>query len=101
MLEFPVDDTAGGEKEDALTEMGFYVPKDAPGLPGAPGAGEDEHAAKVRSACKCMHAVSPPLPCAMHACRLRATACTSALLHANPCRCKRCTMPSLARAMHA
>jgi hypothetical protein len=45
-----VDDTAGGEKEDALTEMGFYVPKDAPGLPGAPGGagGDDEHAAKAR-----------------------------------------------------
>ena len=41
VLEFPVDDTAGGEKEDALTEMGFYVPKDAPGWDGG------EHAAKV------------------------------------------------------
>ncbi len=45
VLEFPVDDTAGGEKEDALTEMGFYVPKDAVGW----GAGDQEHAAKVRA----------------------------------------------------
>ena len=43
VLELPVDDTAGGEKEDALTEMGFYVPKDAAGW----GAGDQEHAAKV------------------------------------------------------
>ena len=45
VLEFPVDDTAGGEKEDALTEMGFYVPKDAVGW----GGGDQEHAAKVRA----------------------------------------------------
>ena len=45
VLEFPVDDTAGGEKEDALTEMGFYVPKDAAGW----GAGDQEHAAKVHA----------------------------------------------------
>ena len=44
VLEFPVDDTAGGEKEDALTEMGFYVPKDAPGWDN----GVEEHAAKAR-----------------------------------------------------
>lgn len=29
MLEFPVDDTAGGDHEDALFEMSFHVPKDS------------------------------------------------------------------------
>lgn len=31
-LEFPVDDTAGGDNEDALTDMVFYVPKEATGF---------------------------------------------------------------------
>jgi hypothetical protein len=43
VLEFPVDDTAGGDKEDALTEMGFYVPKEAMGY----GDEGEEHGAKV------------------------------------------------------
>ena len=29
MLEFPADDTAGGDHEDALFEMSFHVPKDS------------------------------------------------------------------------
>ena len=29
LLQFAIDDTAGGENEDALTEIGFYVPKEA------------------------------------------------------------------------
>ena len=33
MLEFPIDDTSGGGKEDALVDMGFYVPKDATNFP--------------------------------------------------------------------
>lgn len=45
VLEFPVDDTAGGDKEDALTEMGFYVPKEANGY----GDEGEEHGAKVGS----------------------------------------------------
>ncbi len=28
MLEFPADDTAGGDQEDALFEMSFHVPKE-------------------------------------------------------------------------
>ena len=28
MLEFPADDTAGGDHEDALFEMSFHVPKE-------------------------------------------------------------------------
>ncbi len=31
-LEFPVDDTAGGDNEDALTDMVFYVPREATGF---------------------------------------------------------------------
>lgn len=38
-----MDDTAGGDKEDALTEMGFYVPKEANGY----GDEGEEHGAKV------------------------------------------------------
>ena len=34
MLELPVDDTAGGEHEDALMEMGFHVPRSAEGFTG-------------------------------------------------------------------
>eukprot|EP00884_Botryococcus_braunii_P021465 jgi/Botrbrau1/8001/Bobra.384_2s0027.1 len=33
MLELPVDDTAGGERQDALVEMAFYVPANAAGYP--------------------------------------------------------------------
>ena len=33
MLEFPVDDT-GGDREDALVEMSFYVPRDVEQFPG-------------------------------------------------------------------
>ena len=29
MLEFPADDTAGGDHEDALCEMSFHVPKES------------------------------------------------------------------------
>ena len=29
MLEFPTDDTAGGDHEDALFEMSFHVPKES------------------------------------------------------------------------
>ncbi|KAK9811520.1 hypothetical protein WJX72_005220 [[Myrmecia] bisecta] len=43
MLEFPVDDHAGGERDDALVEMGFYVPKDTEQYPG----NEETPAAKV------------------------------------------------------
>ncbi|KAK9825879.1 hypothetical protein WJX81_000254 [Elliptochloris bilobata] len=38
MLEFPMDDAATGEREDALVEMSFYVPKEAEGFAGE---GED------------------------------------------------------------
>ena len=45
MLEFPVDDTAGGDHEDALFEMSFHVPKDSERF-----GGEDTtSAAEVRS----------------------------------------------------
>lgn len=37
MLELPVDDTAGGEHEDALMEMGFFVPRTAEGFTGEEG----------------------------------------------------------------
>jgi len=42
LLEFAIDDTAGGENEDALTEIGFYVPKEATGFQDG-----EEHPAKV------------------------------------------------------
>ena len=42
-LEFPADDTAGGDREDALLDMAFYVPRDAQGYVGE----EDEAPAKV------------------------------------------------------
>ncbi|BDA45000.1 FACT complex subunit SSRP1 [Coccomyxa sp. Obi] len=42
-LEFPVDDTAGGDNEDALTDMVFYVPKEATGFT----ENGEEQAAKV------------------------------------------------------
>ena len=42
LLEFAIDDTAGGENEDALTEIGFYVPKEATGFQDG-----NEHSAKV------------------------------------------------------
>ncbi len=42
-LEFPVDDTAGGDNEDALTDMVFYVPKEASGF----ADNGEEQAAKV------------------------------------------------------
>ncbi|CAK0784212.1 hypothetical protein CVIRNUC_007416 [Coccomyxa viridis] len=32
LLEFAIDDTAGGDNEDALTEIGFFVPKEATGF---------------------------------------------------------------------
>lgn len=54
VLEFPVDDTAGGEKEDALTEMGFYVPKDTAGIETGTDGG-DEHAAKARTCARLLH----------------------------------------------
>lgn len=38
-----MDDTAGGDNEDALTDMVFYVPKEAAGF----NDGEEEQAAKV------------------------------------------------------
>ncbi len=41
MLEFPMDDAASGEREDALVEMSFYVPKEADGFAGE---GEDPSA---------------------------------------------------------
>ena len=37
MLQLPVDDTAGGEHEDALMEMGFFVPRSAEGFTGEEG----------------------------------------------------------------
>ena len=45
LLEFAIDDTAGGDNEDALTEIGFFVPKEATGFQDA-----EEHPAKVRNA---------------------------------------------------
>ena len=42
LLEFAIDDTVGGENEDALTEIGFYVPKEATGFQDG-----NEHSAKV------------------------------------------------------
>lgn len=42
-MEFPVDDTAGGDNEDALTDMVFYVPKEATGF----SENGEEQAAKV------------------------------------------------------
>ena len=47
MLEFPMDDAATGERQDALVEMSFYVPKEAEGFAGE---GEDT-SVKVRPAC--------------------------------------------------
>jgi hypothetical protein len=46
LLEFPMDDAASGEREDALVEMGFYVPKEAEGFAGA----GDDTSAKARAA---------------------------------------------------
>ena len=43
LLQFAIDDTAGGENEDALTEIGFYVPKEAAGFQDG-----QEQPAKVR-----------------------------------------------------
>ncbi len=42
LLQFAIDDTAGGENEDALTEIGFYVPKEAASFQDG-----QEHPAKV------------------------------------------------------
>lgn len=50
LLEFAIDDTAGGENEDALTEIGFYVPKEAAGFQDG-----EEHPAKVRRHAGCTH----------------------------------------------
>lgn len=45
MLEFPADDTAGGDHEDALCEMSFHVPKESDRF----GGEETVSAAEVRS----------------------------------------------------
>ena len=45
LLQFAIDDTAGGENEDALTEIGFYVPKEAASFQDG-----QEHPAKVGGA---------------------------------------------------
>ena len=42
LLQFAIDDTAGGENEDALTEIGFFVPKEAASFQDG-----QEHPAKV------------------------------------------------------
>lgn len=47
MLEFPADDTAGGDHEDALCEMSFHVPKESDRF----GGEETTSAAEVREAC--------------------------------------------------
>jgi len=47
LLEFPMDDAASGEREDALVEMGFYVPKEAEGFASA----GDDTSAKARPVC--------------------------------------------------
>lgn len=44
MLEFPADDTAGGDHEDALCEMSFHVPKESDRF----GGEETVSAAEVR-----------------------------------------------------
>ncbi|PSC71373.1 FACT complex subunit SSRP1 [Micractinium conductrix] len=58
MLEFPVDDSAAGDREDTLVEMSFYVPKEnedfaaqqAAKAAAAAAAGEGEVAEDVESA---------------------------------------------------
>ena len=57
LLQFAIDDTAGGENEDALTEIGFYVPKEAASFQDG-----QEHPAKVgdsglvtQDPCEAMH----------------------------------------------
>lgn len=47
MLEFPADDTAGGDHEDALCEMSFHVPKESDRF----GGEETTSAAEVRHNC--------------------------------------------------
>ncbi len=42
-LEFPIDDTATADRQDALVEMAFHVPRDNPEYAGD----EDNPAAKV------------------------------------------------------
>ena len=50
MLEFPMDDAATGERQDALVEMSFYVPKEAEGFAGE---GEDTSVkARLARACR-------------------------------------------------
>lgn len=49
MLEFPADDTAGGDHEDALCEMSFHVPKESDRF----GGEETVSAAEVRRKLRC------------------------------------------------
>lgn len=49
MLEFPADDTAGGDHEDALCEMSFHVPKESDRF----GGEETVSAAEVRRRLHC------------------------------------------------
>lgn len=51
MLEFPADDTAGGDHEDALCEMSFHVPKESDRF----GGEETTSAAEVRDSCTLPH----------------------------------------------
>lgn len=51
MLEFPADDTAGGDHEDALCEMSFHVPKESDRF----GGEETTSAAEVTRRCTLPH----------------------------------------------
>ena len=42
LVQFPVDDTAVGDREDALVEVAFHVPKDCPDFPSAAPPAEAE-----------------------------------------------------------
>lgn len=51
MLEFPADDTAGGDHEDALFEMSFHVPKESDRF----GGGEEDTSAAEASYLRAQH----------------------------------------------
>ena len=60
MLELPVDDTAGGEHEDALMEMGFFVPRSADGFEAEEDDGTSSATVSVPLQPQCYHV--PLLP---------------------------------------
>ena len=51
-LDFSIDDTTGGDREDALVGMSFHVPREATGYPGEH---EDIPSTDVRSWCTALY----------------------------------------------